>query len=126
MSEQKTGGSQNPFLGASSRLLRNLHFHMYSLFRRCTVNLMPFQHAVLLKGRTSMLFLSWLSLHLTETLSKQKGKVERVVLPSHDSFSTSCLQHLSWPTLRAFSEQHLNNIKRFSLVAWRVNEFFFC
>lgn len=29
-SEQKTGGSQNPFLGASSRLLRNLHFHMYS------------------------------------------------------------------------------------------------
>lgn len=87
------------------------------------MNLMPFQHAVLLKGRTSMLFLSWLPLHLTETLSKQKGKVERVVLPSHDSFSTSCLQHLSWPTSRAFSEQHLNNIKRFSLVAWRVNEF---
>lgn len=25
------GGSQNPFLGASSRLPRNLHFHIYSV-----------------------------------------------------------------------------------------------
>lgn len=69
-----------------------------TLFRRYTVNVKPFQPAVQLKGRTSMVFLSQLPMHRLEA-QQPEGKSRTYcstftgLLPSNN-YSTSLGQQL--------------------------------
>lgn len=84
-SKQKMKRNANLFQGATSRVLRNVHFQIHPIQKLC-VKLMSFQRALLLKHRRGTLVLPWLPTHRLGTLRKQRGEVECIVFPSHDSF----------------------------------------